>query len=361
MIVHILPSNRYHLTPDIAEGYIKNYKQFNHAIILFGDKQTNKQLYINIFEKLDFKYFHFCQNNKEFVKLLWKYRENPIVFHGGNYFRFILAILVKSNNINWVCWGSGTTIYKTTKSKLSAKIKKLIYSNFNSIVTLMDQDRNSIIEHFKVNPSRIITLPYATGNNDNLNDFHLELLKNERMLNSKPLVLLGNNSCCMEDYSKLLDILRQYSGKISVQCMLHYDLEKNKTYYNLIEKGKYFFGDDFKTNEEFYSDIKEYIKYMNHFDIYICSAMYQTGLGAIGTALKLGKKIFLSGRNYEYFNSKGTKIFKVESINSTLSLESFISPLTMEEKLLNYEKMVETTENNHEKWVKYFNDIIDSN
>lgn len=359
MIVHICTANRYHLTPNISKGYIKNYSQFEHVIILYGDKQTDRQLYIDMFKELEFEDFHFCTNNIEFAKLLRRYRNQPIVFHGENYFRFILAILNSCKNINWVCWGSGASISETAKSKLSAPIKRIIYKKINSIVTLMDQDRDSIIKHFNVNPEKIRTIPYATGNIDKLQGLFLELLKEEKIINNKPLVLLGNNSGCMTDYIKLLDILKQYSGKILVQCMLHYDLVKNEIYNTLVEKGKSIFGDDFKTNEEFYSDTSDYIKYMSKCDIYICGAMNQTGLGAIGTTLKLGTKIFLNGKNYEWMNSIGVKVFKVEEIDNSMTFDSFIKPLTIEEKMFNYERMVETVEKNPEKWVKYFNEILD--
>lgn len=357
MIVHIFTANRYHLAPDIARGYVKNYNQFDHVIILFGDQNTNQELYISMFDELDFEDYHFCSNKSDFIKLLKRYKKEPILFHAGNYSWFLLTILYGVKNINWVCWGAGSSIGESLKSKLFTPIKTFIYNSFKSIVVLMDQDKDTIIRDFKVKPERIKTISYATKNKVLPDIFYDENILNPVVNNTKPLVLLGNNPGSMSNYLEMLDKLAHFSGKILVQCMLHYGLVKNETYYSLLEKGEKIFGDDFRSNEEFYENRIDYINYMNKCDIYISGSMKQTGLGAINMSLRLGKKIFITGKNFEWMQSKGMKIFNVDEISPNMDIDDFAQPLSLKEKKYNLGVIRETSKENPKKWIEYFKHI----
>lgn len=84
--------------------------------------------------------------------------------------------------------------------------------------------------------------------------------------------------------------LNRFSGEnISIQCMLHYDLNKNKKYNQLLKVGDDLFKSNFYLNTILYS-LDEYFQYMNKCDIYICGVDRQTGLGAINACLRLGEE-----------------------------------------------------------------------
>ena len=74
---------------------------------------------------------------------------------------------------------------------------------------------------------------------------------------------------------------------------------------------------------------------MNNCDIYICAAQKQSGLGAIYTCLRLGKKVFLTEINYEWIKSLGCHIFSVDEIDK-MEPEDFLEDLSYEEKINNY-------------------------
>ena len=114
---------------------------------------------------------------------------------------------------------------------------------------------------------------------------------------NKPVVFLVNSQYWINSYIDMLPRLHKYKGRIKIQCMLNYPFKKAENYYELVKLGRSIFGDDFGTNEDYYSDRKDYINYMNSCDIYICSVDKQTGLGAISTCLQLGKKIILKMTN----------------------------------------------------------------
>jgi hypothetical protein len=74
---------------------------------------------------------------------------------------------------------------------------------------------------------------------------------------------------------------------------------------------------------------------MDKCDIYICDVKKQTGLGAIYTCLRLGKKLFLSGINYDWMKSLGCIVFDTGEIDQ-MEKEVFLQEISYEEKLNNY-------------------------
>lgn len=357
MIIHIFTANRYHLVPNISKGYINNYAEFEHKFILYGNKKLNKQLYIDLYKEYGFSDYHFCTSYYQYIKLLCKYRKQPILFHAGNYSWFLIANLIRAKNINWVCWGAGASIGKSFISRMITPLKIYLYNSFSRIITLMDQDGTSIIRDFKVKENKIETIPYASGKIGKYDKLYEELSKEKIINNSKIKVLLGNNPGNISEYIFILDYLEKYKGKITVNCMLNYSLKKNNLYYDLISKGKQIFADDFHTDEDFLPDFADYIRYMSEYDIYICSTMQQTGLGAINTMINLGKKIYITGKNYEWITSKDLKIFDMNDILSNLSFEEFSASLTTEQRKYNFDKHREISAINPKKWINFFKRI----
>lgn len=337
MIVHILTAKRYHLVPGISKGFVTTYKEdAQHRVLLIGDDHTDWLLYKKLFQKVDFSDYFFVLSKYQLFYQLWKNRKHSILFHAGSYCHFLMAFASGCSNVNWVCWGSGASIHDNRKSKLTSPLKSWIYRRFYSIVTLMEDDRTSIIRDFKVKPELIKTIPYASAGGRSLrSEICLRLLKEKKMVHSdKPIVLLGNNPGNLKYYIQLMNMLSSFKGKIRVHCMMNYSLNKDQRYEAFINHGKVLFGDDFRSNEEFYHGAENYVNYMNTCDVYMCGSPDQSGLGALSTVLQLGKKIYVTGKNYEWASKEcGTFVFNVSEISD---YEDFVKPLCEEQKIHNF-------------------------
>ena len=360
MIIHIFTAERHHLVPGISKGMATVYNNdANHFFILYGGKDLDK-LYIEQYEQIGFSNYFFCHSLWKLIILLFQHRKDAMLFHAGSYFWHFTAILLGCSNVNWICWGGGTKINNSWRSRFGARLKRFVFSHFRSIVTLMEPERQQLIKNFHVDPKIIQTISYCSTN-DNESKFDLlckKLLKEGSVYSEKPVVLLGNSHYWIDSYMKMLHRLKQYAGKIKVQCMLNYEFEKNEKYQALINLGLSIFGDDFKTNEEFYSNYSDYINYMNGCDIYICAVEKQTGLGAISACLRLGKKIYITGDNYEWVNQAYHAIvFPLEVIDDNLSYEEFVKQLPEEDKMNNYYNRVNCNAADREKWHNYLRSI----
>lgn len=361
MIIHIFTAERYHLVPGISKGFATTYiEDAEHFFVLYGNKNLNKELYVSHFSQIGFSNYVFCKSYFHLVKLLFHYRQQAILFHAGNYIWHLTAILLGGRNVNWVCWGGGTTISNSWKSKIGGFVKRFTFNHFRSIVTLMEPECEELIRNFGISSEKIHTISYASIKEDvsELDMLCKRLLEEGSVNLDKPVVLLGNSHYWIDSYIKMLPLLKQYAGKIKVQCMLNYEFEKKEKYQTLVDLGKTFFGDDFKTNEVFYSKYADYIHYMNGCDIYVCAVDKQTGLGAISTCLRLGKKIYITGNNLEWVQQEYSSIvFPVDIITEKLSYEDFVKPLTKEEKDYNYQSRIKSKAENRNKWHKYLREI----
>lgn len=336
MVVHVLTAKRYHLVPGISKGFVKVYKDdAQHRVVLIGDDQTDWSLYMEAFKKVDFIDYHFVLSRYQLFSQLWKNRKHSILFHAGSYSDFLLAFASGCRNVNWVCWGSGASKRNNIKSKMSAPLKSWIYRRFHTIVTLMEEDRMSIIRDFMVRPEQIKTIPYAFHEGLSLRgEICLRLLKEKREVRrEKPIVLLGNNPGNLNCYIQLMNILSPFKGRIRVHCMMNYSLNKDQRYEDFIKHGMALFGDDFQSDEEFYYGAENYANYMNRCDIYMCGSPNQSGLGALYTVLQLGKKVYITGKNFEWATKEcGAVVFNVSDV---FDYDDFVKPLTEEQKIHN--------------------------
>lgn len=336
MIVHILTAKRYHLVPGIVKGFATVYKDdAQHRFLLIGDSYTDWSRYKELFHKIGFDDYQFVLSKRQLFCQLWRNRKHPVLVHADSYLHFLLAFASGCRNVSWVCWGAGASIQDNKKSKITAPLKSWMYHRFYSIVTLMEEDRKSIIRDFKIPPSKINTIPYASCGGLSLrNEICLRLLKENMTANSeKPIVLLGNNPNNMKYYIQLMDMLSPFKGKISVHCMMNYSLNKDQRYEDFINHGKNIFGDDFQSDEEFYRGSENYVNYMNRCDIYMCGCPDQTGLGALNTVLQLGKKVYVTGKNYEWgIKECDAVVFNINDVND---YDDFVKPLSESQKMHN--------------------------
>lgn len=362
MIVHIFRTRSRNIVPSISKGFATVYCQdAEQFFILCGKRKMYKQMYVELYSRLGFKNYFFCQSYWQLVKLLYHFRKSTLLFHAGSYYWHLTAFLIRCKSVNWVCWGGGTTPSNNRFSSMVMLLKKYIFNHFHSIVTLMEPERKEIIQYFGVNPQKVHTIPYASSG-ENVSEASLyckQLLLNQHFdKTTKPVVFLGNSQYWINSYIDMLPRLSKYKGKIKIQCMLNYPFKKTENYFELLKLGRSIFGDDFRTNEDYYSNWKDYIDYMNSCDIYICSVDRQTGLGAISTCLQLGKKIYITGNNLEWVrNEYKSIVFPVDIIDEQLSYDMFVKPLSEEEKEHNFQNKIKCYVNSREKWHLYLKNI----
>ena len=360
MIIHVFDACRLHLVPAISRGFVKNYSQgISHMFVLFDKNNMYRQKYQELYSELSFTNYVFFQSMSEFSHIILKHKKYPIIFHSGAYSWFMLAIFLGARSLHWVCWGAGSSINRNNiKSILMTPIKRWIYNRFQTIITLMDDDKRTIVEDYHVSSNNINVISYASDEGKSpYNELMLKLIMEEKEQKQKPLVLLGNSPRCFSSYFEMLPRLAQYKGKIRVQCMNHYSLIRDDAYNQLISLGKDLFGDDFRSNEEFYN-FEDYVHYMNTCDIYICSVDRQSGLGAASNCLKLGKKVYVHGKNYNWLKDHlKCVIFDTDQITPSLSYEDFISPLSKKDQIFNYNAVVQDIIDSAKKWHEFYKSI----
>lgn len=364
MVVHVFIADWYHLSPGISKGFVTTYKKDAKPFILLkGDKNTDWDKYSIIYKDAGFNDYVFCQSFMNFCFYLFRHRKDAILFHFAYYHWLIAAFALGCKNVNWVCWGTGAIIRNSRKSRLIAPLKRILYNKLKTIVTLMDPDRISIINDFNVSPKHIKTIPYSSLSEDESpKDIMCKKYANmPKVNNSKPLVFLGNSPMCLGSYIELVEKLKKYSGKIRILCMMNYSVTKNDQYYKLLEKGKKFYGEDFVIDENFYEGDENYVAYMNTCDIYICGVERQSGLGAIETCLKLGKKVYITGKNLDWIKTEFDPIlFTIDEINGSYPFINFIAPLSSQQKEYNYKCMISRKSHYRNLWHMYLKSI-DSN
>lgn len=358
MIIHILPPKRYHLTPSIATKFLELEKGHSFQYVLYCEQEFDIEKYQKLFESINFSNYVFCQSKWELFKYMYKKNKNAVLCHSDDFLYYsIILLLAGCKNISWVCWGAGTTPFRGVKGKVLEIYCRKLYSIVNNIITLMSGDKDSLIKNYQVRSSIIHTIPYGFKSLSPDAAVVYRKLRSQKRNKKKVSVVLGNNPTNIDDYIAMLDRLKHYSGSITIECMLNYSLKKDNRYYDLLEKGSNLFGDDFSTDEVLRNK-EDYIQKMNEYDIYICSSKRQTGLGAIYAMLKLGKKVFIAGKNYNWIkNEYNSFIFNADSIGKNLSFSDFSTPLTLDEQEYNLLSNLAKYEENKKKWIDLLNKI----
>ena len=354
-IMHIFTANRYHLVPMMVRTFITKVPA-NHFFVLIGNKNTDWKIYKDILREHKCDNYLMYSSFMHFMKNDNTIKTSFIILHGIPRSWMLYFYIKRFTNVHWVCWGSGVKIGQTFKARVGGVIRKVYYKMFKSIITLSEQDKQSLQEHFGISRNSVARIPYISTLNS-IYDFDRVSLYSQ---DQKEIytVYLGNNATCMELYVNTLDILKKYRPLVSVQCMLHYSLVKGPSYELLQRKGEDLFSDQFSINTTLYS-LKDYVAYMDLCDIYICSKESQSGLGAINVLLKLGKKLYLKGHNFDYASSLGAHVKHVdELLNTPYTL--FVEPLTVEERIHNYDIIMDTTSEykSIDKWTAFFKQYL---
>lgn len=322
---------------------------FVHRFILIGDDLRNTALYssLSCFNKDD---FFILTNIHQLKTVKGLNKKSEIYLHGAHYSWMAYLVTHGYRNINWICWGAGArTNFRNYKSILFHPFKKYIYKKFKKIAVLMPQDRIALENDYGL--SDIHNVMYTSA--ADAYPYSEKKVLEERWNGNT--IYIGNNSGCIKSYLPLAKLLSKFDD-IKIVCMLNYSFKESKTSKALLSFGKNTFGNKFSFDTQLYS-LDKYFDYLDRCDIYLCGKKTQTGLGAIYTSLRLGKKIYLAGQNYEWIKSLGCEIFHIDELK-TVSTEDFLAPLSLDQKIKNYRIVTDIVDKEKvlRQWEVFFND-----
>lgn len=348
-IYHIFVANRVHLTPQILKSFFLNSTGFNHIFLLWRCSKENKIIYDSIIKDEGLIQCFYIDKVSDIKKYVNE-KNTAIILHSIIKECCIYLFLRNYTNVSLVYWGSGMK-NETLKNKILYPWKKMLYNFFRYNIVLMDPDKESLQNIFHLN--NIFVLPYM-GERERLVG---EYLKSHERPIINDLVYIGNNFSCLNSYFYLVkSVLFPFRKQINVQFMMHYDVVYNDTYKQLVSFCQKEYS-NWRINEELY-DLQSYIRYMDMCSIYVCAEDRQTGLGAIYTCLRLGKKIYIYGKNYDWIKSLGCVVFNVKDIEFQ-DFNVFVSPLSEQQKEHN-RAIIERLESSNEymdNWNNFFSII----
>jgi hypothetical protein len=331
MIVHVLTGSRVYGVPGIIKSFIKYKNNEDQFFMIVSEKGLDIDLYNDLFAQLNNSNYQLIDSFKNLKQEGSRFKNKKIILHGVPYKWMAYFVFNGFKDVRWVCWGHGASINKYNwKSILFTPLKKIIYQRLTKIAVLMPHDAESLRKDYKV--TNITQLSYfGTIDQFPFTEEHIKCTNNPLDIKR---IYLGNNSSSIRTYLPLTKKLSKFKDYVTINCMLNYAFNESQVSQQLESEGKRIYGDRFKMDTELYP-LDEYYKYMDKCDIYICDVKKQTGLGAIYTCLRLGKKLFLSGINYHWMKSLGCIVFHTDEIDK-MENEVFLQELSYEEKLNNY-------------------------
>lgn len=332
--------------------FIKN----NYTLYKFIPERSlskNTRLVSKIFSKIFKSAFHDFEI--DLLRTLSKLSPRYVILHSNYsiFLYFFFSIKRKMFKI-WVCWGVIYAVEDTHNIK--QKISKFLYSkimkSYSMIICTMEPDSKDLNRVYNINTA--IFIPYLSN---------LEITAKNAISEKQPKdhilkILLGNSGRCIDYYYNDLTALKIF-GKddFFIDCMLNYGSTEEQNS-ELIRNATAIYGDRFNAHTTLISK-ENYFLLMNTYDIYISSVKTQSGLAAIYLSLLLGKKVFLSGKNYEHLSDLGAVVYHTDKINQ-FSFTIFSQPLTDDEKkqnrtviskLLNYNEL-------SLKWENFYTQLL---
>jgi hypothetical protein len=209
-------------------------------------------------------------------------------------------------------------------------LKKLIFPR-QEIVTLMESDRNMLLTHFNAQEANIKTINYSLDN-------YKILLQTEyiHIKNQKSKILLGNNTHQINNYFEALNFLSNYKNIATLSVLLSYGGAPKSEVDIFSKKARQIFEDNFNPVKRFF-EYEDYVKWLIQFDVYVCNASTQTGLGIIYIMLYLGKKIYIRGYNLEWCQQNDLIVFSVDDLKK--NKKCFNKKLSRDEILKNRQQI----------------------
>lgn len=344
-IIHITPSNSPHVVSLINSLLSSDFNEFDNQIIVYGDCEESKIKEIRSkILKPDAVYF--CSNPISLFISIIKLKCRVVVCHGDSYAMRTMPLLLGCK-VTWVCWGAYTTLSGSLLSYISYPYKFVVNHLQKHIVALMLSDKEDLEKTYHLN--NVIVLPYPSHQYEQIAPLGLFDLAHHDPVK----VLIGNSGHCSPWYKDVIDLVSKFGNKIEVHCMFQYP-QWQDVMSDLSQYGSSLLGENFFLDTNYLSST-EYINYLSSYDIYICPKPTQSGLSAIHIALVLGKKVYLTGKNFEWERYLGAKVFEIEKIKSE-DYNSFSHELTAADKQKNRERIVNHWDRVNE-WVEFYKSL----
>lgn len=358
MIIHTFRLTTFHLNKTLIKAMqdiSSNKSELSPYFLIYGSyDRVEVEKHVELFRQSNIANYYFAYNIKMLYCFAKRNKQYPFLLHGMTYACMSTLILSKAK-LNWVCWGGGSFInWKNWKSILFIPFKFLIYHRFRSIITLMTGDKITLEHDLLLKGVKVLS--YYAYNTVHFKDWFIEQNKKKEVHTGKLAVLLGNNGHCIDNYYELLNMLSRFRGQITVNCMLQYPQVDARVLSDLKNKGKTIFGKDSFFCDMEMLETEAYYVYMSKFDIYICGTAEQSGLGAANTSIKLGKKVYLKGKNLHWMRSRGFLVFDLNDIENG-SKDDFFTPLTDEQKKFNFDKQYAGLDEVKNRWIQYLQEI----
>lgn len=315
-IYHIFPSHMTHLSPQLISVFYKQFSQFKQSFIVFG-KDCNSTVYEELGNKVENIYL--VNNIGGLTKIVS--RDSHILLHSLIPEVCKCFYLHKYSNISVVCWGSGIKMV-SLKNYIMYPLKFLLYHSFKNMITLMEPDQLYLQKKYRI--CNTINQPYLGEREFELQKY-IDHRDNSVSREGSNVVFVGNNSTCIKSYIKIAQKkLWRFKDDIDLHFMFHYDY--NVQNLGILELKKVCNNNypNYTFNTELYN-LYDYAKYLDNCNIYICDEIRQTGLAAIYTLLKLGKKLYLNGNNYNWVTSLGCKVHHTDELTQS-SISDFLTP-----------------------------------
>ena len=351
MVIHFFELQMTHLSLDMIDAfsyYFSNKEQGfyvccqNESDLLFGSKEEEEAKYRKKFEENNIANYRFINGETDIISTVKKevLNNNLCVLHGyfpliGIYKSFGIRIDLLSK-IVVVHWGGEQEINKNFKSfrmKLGFGRRCFCYSKFRCVVVLAESDKVSWNKNYGIN-NIVVNSYFSSPQNI---DMRYNII--ERQKKDKVKVMLAHSGHTYSNHIESLRLLKEkYDSVIEeVSCPLCYG---PKDYIDeVIKIGQELFGKRFSYFTNLLSK-EEYIEYIRSKDVYVTASNIQSGLFALATALGNGLKVYCGQSNFDTYSFKGYTIYKHNDLFKK-SKEDFVLPLTEQDIIKNYEKLVD--------------------
>lgn len=337
---------------------LENHSKTLNYYIIVCEREEEKKVFCALFSEIKHKQYKFLERGstktftgKFFYSFIWlvlyfNFRKKNLVFHGYIY-QCILSVLLMSlgafKRITIVNWGYTQLVphSRNVKGWLRRLFRLAKLKGYEKVrfIALMKPDER-VLKRYK--PKEITTITYLQS--DKTPDF-LPYTRNN-------CILLGNSTWYIESYIDFIEKIRCKDANYSIKIMMSYGKKVTKEEENkLISLLNDRFNNRFQIISDFYNT-EEYNKLIEDISCYVCNVKNQTGLGAIYTSIKIGRDVFLTGKNYIWLKGIGIKVFSIKDF-----LESYpqIPLLTVEERKNNRRILLDflNTEKLIEQWMRF--------
>ena len=360
MLLHLFYAPPYNLNVLIIESFadMEDFASLPQLFILYGSlDEKHKAIYektsrcnnVNIIYLDDFI---------SLLKFVKKHKSDTFLLHGNLPYKVMTFLSLYSRRVDWICWGAKASInYSNIKSILLTPFKRVVYKRFYKIITLMNPDTDSLIRDFHV--KNVEQISYYRPSSEREFDLFRKLahIRSSQVCEyKKRQILLGNSAHNISCYLDILSSLSDFKESIDVHCMMQYPKLSESVVKEFVDQANSNFNGSITIDKEM-MEHHRYYKYLCDFDVYMCSNLNQSGLGAATICLKLGLKVFLAGKNYEWLSSLGYKIFNINDIKGIGDVDVF-NDLSEDEKEYNLNLAFKIMHANRYKWMNYRKTLV---